>query len=97
MTIEAAIGESTVMVADEFPDAGIVSPLTLGGTYGALVVATDDATCLAARRRLPACSGSYIEAKASQKAGNAKARFARTGWSGVQEPEEAPVAPEDNS
>ena len=30
-------------VADEFPDAGIVSPLTLGGTYGALVIATDDA------------------------------------------------------
>jgi PhnB protein len=43
MTIEVAIGDSTVMVADELPDAGIVSPLTLGGTYGALVIATDDA------------------------------------------------------
>jgi PhnB protein len=43
MTIEIAIGNSTVMVADELPEAGIVSPLTLGGTYGALVVATDDA------------------------------------------------------
>jgi PhnB protein len=43
MAIEVAIGDSTVMVADEFPDAGIVSPLTLGGTYGALVIATDDA------------------------------------------------------
>jgi PhnB protein len=43
MTIEVAIGDSTVMVAGELPDAGIVSPLTLGGTYGALVVATDDA------------------------------------------------------
>jgi len=46
MTIEVAIGESTVMVADEFPDAGIVSPLTLGGTYAALVVATDDADAI---------------------------------------------------
>jgi PhnB protein len=43
MTIELAIGNSTVMIADELPDAGIVSPLTLGGTYGALVVATGDA------------------------------------------------------
>jgi PhnB protein len=43
MTIEIAIGDSTVMVADEIPDAGIVTPLTLGGTYGALVIATDDA------------------------------------------------------
>jgi PhnB protein len=43
MTIEVAIGDSTVMVADEIPDAGIVSPLTLGGTYGALVIATADA------------------------------------------------------
>jgi hypothetical protein len=43
MTIELAIGNSTVMVADELPNAGIVSPLRLGGTYGALVIATDDA------------------------------------------------------
>ena len=27
--------KSPVMVADEFPDMGAVSPLTLGGTYGA--------------------------------------------------------------
>ena len=46
MTIEVAIGDSTVMVADELPEAGIVSPLTLGGTYGALVVATDDADAI---------------------------------------------------
>jgi PhnB protein len=46
MTIEVAIGDSTVMVADEFPDAGIVSPLTLGGTYSALVVAAEDADAI---------------------------------------------------
>jgi PhnB protein len=46
MTIELAFGDSTVMIADEFPDQGIVSPLTLGGTYGALQIATDDADAL---------------------------------------------------
>jgi PhnB protein len=46
MAIELAIGDSTVMIADEFPDAGIVSPKALGGTYGALVVATDDADAM---------------------------------------------------
>jgi PhnB protein len=42
MTIELAIGDSMLMIADEFPDIGIVSPKSLGGTYGALVIATDD-------------------------------------------------------
>jgi PhnB protein len=46
MTIELAFGDSTVMIADEFPDQGIVSPLTLGGTYGALQIATDNADAL---------------------------------------------------
>lgn len=34
------------MIADEFPDQGIVSPLTLGGTCGALQIATDDVDAL---------------------------------------------------
>jgi PhnB protein len=42
MAIELAIGDSTLMIAEEFPDTGIVSPKTLGGTHGALVIATDD-------------------------------------------------------
>ncbi|KAA2265352.1 VOC family protein [Solihabitans fulvus] len=46
LTIELAFGDSTVMIADEFPDQGIVSPLTLGGTYGALQIATEDADAL---------------------------------------------------
>jgi PhnB protein len=46
MTIELAFGDSTVMIADEFPDQGIVSPLTLGGTYGALQIATADAAAV---------------------------------------------------
>jgi PhnB protein len=43
MSIELRFGDSTLAIADEFPDMGVVSPLTLGGTYGALHVAVDDA------------------------------------------------------
>ena len=43
MTIELAFGDSRLAIADEFPDMGIVSPLTLGGTYGALHLAVEDA------------------------------------------------------
>jgi PhnB protein len=41
MQIELAFGDSHVMLADEFPELGAVSPLTLGGTYGALTITTD--------------------------------------------------------
>jgi PhnB protein len=43
MTIELRFGDSTMAIADEFPDVGAVSPLTLGGTYGALHLAVEDA------------------------------------------------------
>jgi PhnB protein len=46
LTIELTFGDSTVMIADELPERGIVSPLTLGGTYGALQIATDDVDTL---------------------------------------------------
>jgi len=43
LTIELRFGDSVLAIADEFPNMGIVSPLTLGGTYGALHLAVDDA------------------------------------------------------
>jgi PhnB protein len=43
LTVELRFGDSTLALGDEFPDMGIVSPLTLGGTYGALHLAVDDA------------------------------------------------------
>jgi PhnB protein len=49
MAIELAFGVSTVMIADEYPDQGIVSPLAFGRTYGALQITTDDADALWAR------------------------------------------------
>jgi PhnB protein len=36
MEIELRFAGSTVMIADEFPEYGVLSPLALGGTYGAL-------------------------------------------------------------
>ena len=46
MSVELRFGASTVMLGDEFPEFGIVSPKSLGGTYGALVIATDDVDAL---------------------------------------------------
>jgi PhnB protein len=46
MQIELRFGDARVMIADEFPEMGAVSPLALGGTYGALTLATDDADAL---------------------------------------------------
>ncbi len=43
LTIELRFGDSTLALSGEFPDLGIVSPQTLGGTYGALHVAVPDA------------------------------------------------------
>jgi PhnB protein len=42
LTIELRFGDSTLAIADEFAAMGITSPLTLGGTYGALHLAVDD-------------------------------------------------------
>jgi PhnB protein len=43
MTVELAFGDSVVHVGSEFPDMGIVSPLTIGGTATVLQLDTDDA------------------------------------------------------
>ena len=54
MQIELVFGDSQVMIADEFPEMGAVSPLTLGGTYGALTIAVDGDIDAAWRRALEA-------------------------------------------
>ena len=46
MQIELRFGDSTVMIADEFPELGVVSPLSVGGTVGALAIHTDDVEAL---------------------------------------------------
>ena len=49
MSIELAIGETGLHLAPEFPDAGIVSPPTIGGTATVLQIETDDADALWSR------------------------------------------------
>jgi PhnB protein len=46
MQIELRFGDSTVMIADEFPELGVLSPLSVGGVVGALVIHTDDVDAL---------------------------------------------------
>jgi len=46
MSLELRFGDSTVMVASEFPEMGIVSPLTVGGTATVLQLHTDDVDAL---------------------------------------------------
>lgn len=46
MQIELRFGDSTVMIADEFPEMNVLSPQSLGGTYGALHLHTDDVDSL---------------------------------------------------
>lgn len=43
MQVELRFGDSQVMLADEFPDLGVVSPLTVGGTVTVLHFSTSDA------------------------------------------------------
>jgi PhnB protein len=49
MSVVLRYGDSTIHLADEFPELGVVSPLTLGGTYGALQLSSGDADALFAR------------------------------------------------
>jgi PhnB protein len=46
MQVELWFGDSPVMIADEFPELGVVSPLTLGGTSTVLHLVTDDVDTL---------------------------------------------------
>jgi PhnB protein len=46
MTVELRFGDSTVHLASEFPDAGILSPRSIGGTATVLQLSTSDADAL---------------------------------------------------
>jgi PhnB protein len=46
MTTELRFGDSAVMVASEFPDMGIVSPVAIGGTATVLQIYTEDVDAL---------------------------------------------------
>jgi PhnB protein len=46
MQIELRFGDSTVMIADEFPEMGVVSPLAVGGVYSTLSLHSGDVHAL---------------------------------------------------
>ncbi len=46
MSAQLRFGDSALMVADEFPEAGILSPASLGGTAVVLTLTTDDVDAL---------------------------------------------------
>jgi PhnB protein len=46
MTVVLQIGESTIHVGSEFPEAGILSPQSIGGTATVLQINTSDANTL---------------------------------------------------
>ena len=43
MQVELRVGDSTVMLADEFAELGVLSPLSIGGTATVLHLRVDDA------------------------------------------------------
>ena len=49
---ELEIGTGMVMLADEFPDHGFLSPLTIGGTPVTVHVYVEDADALAEEKKL---------------------------------------------
>jgi PhnB protein len=49
MTVEVEFGDAVVHLASEFPDAGIVSPLTIGGTATVLQLNVEDVDAAWAR------------------------------------------------
>jgi PhnB protein len=46
MSVELWFGDSAVMLADEFPELGVLSPLAIGGTAVTLHLYTDDVELL---------------------------------------------------
>ena len=46
MSIVLVLGESRVHLADEFPEMGVLSPVSIGGTATVLQLATDDVDAL---------------------------------------------------
>jgi PhnB protein len=46
MQVELRFGDSPVMLADEFPELGVLSPLSVGGTATVLHLATEDAAAV---------------------------------------------------
>ena len=105
MQIELRFGDSRVMIADEFPELGAVSPQTLGGTYGALTISVTDADA-AWQRALdagatdttssPTPSGANATAKSSTPTATAGASPRRPKKSTLKKSHDGPQPPSAN-
>jgi hypothetical protein len=80
MQIELRFGDSTVMLADEFPELGVVSPLSVGGTVGALAIHPTTSTLCGngpwrreprSPSRCRRCSGATATARSSTRSATA--------------------------
>src|SRR5215216_30751 len=63
MSVELWFGDSAVMVADEFPEMGVLSPQSVGGTSTVLNLYAEDVDALwerAVGRVLRCCTRSWI-------------------------------------
>ena len=70
--LEVEIGRFVIMIADEFPEMGIVSPVTLGGTPFCLHLHVDD--CDAWTKRAVEAGGTLISPPKDQFYGERSAR-----------------------
>lgn len=71
---ELAIGNSTVMLSDEWPDMNIRGPLSIGGTPVAICVEVDDTDALVSRAA--AAGATVVQAPADQFYGYCSAKIA---------------------
>lgn len=74
LSVELRFGDSTVMVADEFPELDVLSPETIGGTAVVLHLSTDDVDALW-QRALDA-GGEVLHPLADQFWGNRQGQIA---------------------
>src|SRR3954447_26900788 len=69
MVVEMQLGDAVVLVASEFPDAGIVSPLTIGGTATVLQLNVEDVDAAWARAVQAGAAGGAARARPALGAG----------------------------
>jgi PhnB protein len=74
MSVELQFGDTKVMIADEFPELGVLSPLSVGGTGVVLQLSTTDANAL--WRRALAAGASEVHPMADQFWGERQGQIA---------------------
>jgi PhnB protein len=79
MQVELALGDSTVVLADEFPDLDVLSPLSIGGTATALHLVVDDVDAVWQRA---IDGGAEVRQPLVRPRSSSAAEGAQPGWTG---------------